>query len=766
MDNISSIRRDLKSSIKQIQEKKTLVLISCISIILLTLLFFKLTFEKKNETIVEKYRDTLKKNPHIKRDLQPLSNCKEIKNDYYDYKLADYYISSSFNSPLIGNQKRDYLSLEFFKEVIDSGARYLEFQINPSSTNDFPEPIVGTGDINNNWGNSMNFLKLDDVLKTIRQSAFNNKMNYPLIIYLDFNSSNKHLLKRTGELINAYLGDYVVNNGKYVKIPFIFEKICLFNRKILFLSSLNNSNFMMTPLETIVLPELGFVRRVYYDDIGKQLSVEKTLSKKSQMEDNDKFNENYKTYEDIIGKVNDNKGTSFYDILVEEEYENPLLHFNKVGLTLIIPHKKEDNFTLNFEPQSYWDNGCQIVAMNFQESLERNFLDKINNPIYKLTNNDPIIIRYLSKFNKNSFILKSDEERFIEISTEIKPTELFNIDKDETREIKINTNFINNYVSEDNDQIKVCMIQSYAHPNYYLDSNSGIIKFINKDDNNNDAKSMNDYLFMFVNSKDENLYNKTAISIIPINNIVNLNVSKRKVLTRNSEDFAYRTVSNNSYSLIKKSSFYPVHSTCSEIGDTVSFKIISDSSSSYLGYNDKILTTYIKNDTNKMKESCCFNIIHIPYNYTSKAITTPKQSIKLFLYIKHQYSGRYFKKSDDSNFCIFKDTVLKDTDINNKFEIIMENYNLKEPFNLKINNTFLKYSITTNKLSVGNTNDGSSFKLTNNDDTYNLKLMNQNGDYNRTLNNINNIPIFNLNNSKENTYVNKSLSCYIKFELV
>ena len=761
-----SIRRDLSYSIKKIQEKRTLILITCIGIILLTLFFFKLTFEEKKTNMVEKYRDTLKKNPYIKRNLQPLSTCKEIQNKEFEYKLADYYISSSFNSPLIGNQKRDYLSLEFFKEVIDSGARYLEFQINPSSTNDFPEPIVGTGEVNNNWGDSMNFLKLDDVLKTIRQSAFNNKMNYPLIIYLDFNSSNKHLLKRTGELINAYLGDYVVNNGRYVKLPFVFEKMCFFNRKILFLSSLNNSNFMKTPLETIVLPELGFVRRIFYDDIGKQLSIEKTLSKKSQREDNNKFNENYKTYKDIIDKVNKstNKGKSFYDILVEEEYENPLLHFNKVGLTIIIPHKKEDNFTLNYEPQSYWDNGCQIVAMNFQESLERNFLDKINNPVYKLTNKDPIIIRYLSKFNKHSFVLKSDEERFFEKSTEVKPLEMFDFEDLNMVKLQIYNNFGREFVSNGN-EIIICMIQSYAHPNYYLDSNSGIIRFVNKDDENNNKKSNNDYLFMFVSSKDEILENKSAISIIPMNNIVDLDVSKRKFLTRNDNDFVYRTVSNNSHSLIKKSSFYPVKSSCNEMGNTVSFRIDSELNPPYLGYDNKILTTYVENDTNKMKESCCFNIINIPkFKENLKIKVNP--SVKLFIYIKHLYTNRYLQGLKN-NICIFKNKTLDD---DNKFQIIMddEKYDLDEPFNLKINNKYLKYSDTKNKLLSDKDNkDGSSvFKLEKSNDTYNLKLMNKNGIYNKTLNNINNLPIFNKHKSEENTYVNNSLSCYIKFELV
>jgi len=755
MDNISSIRRDVKSSIKKIQEKKTLVLVANIGIIAFTLFFFKLTFEEKSETIVEKYRETLNKNPYIKRDLKPLLTCKEITNDAYDYRLADYYISSSFNSPLIGNQKRDYVSLDFFKEVLDSGARYLEFQINPSSINDFPEPIVGTGDINNNWGDSANFLKLDDVLKTIRKSAFNNKMNYPLIIYLDFNSLNKYLIKRVGELINAYLGDNVVKNHTYVTAPFVFERICVFNKKVIFLSSLNKSDFMNTPLETIVMSGLGFVRRVYYDDVDKQSSIETTLSKKIQRQDNDKFNKNYATYNDILKKVSrtENKNKSFYDILVEEKYTNPLLHFNKVGLTIIIPHIKEDIFTANYEPQSYWDSGCQIVSMNFQESLERSFLDKINNPVYKLTSKDPIIIRYLSKFNKHSFILKSDTERFFETHTEDKPQEMFDIEDIKLVKLNINNNFMSNFVTNNNEMI-VCMIQAYAYPDYYLDSNSGIIRFMNKDSVNNKAKSLNDYLFIFVPSKDEILNNKQAITIIPVNDIIDFNVNKLKVLTRNANDFVFRTVSDNSHSLIKKSSFYPVKSSCDETGDTISLRIVADHEPPYLGYDNKILTTYIKNDTNKMKESCCFNIIP----------KQPKIDINLFIYIKHQYAGRYLQGLDN-DMCIFQNKTLDET---NKFQIVMDNYKLNEPFNLKINDKFITYDTENNTLMSDTTdiNNSSLFKIEKLNDTYIFKLSDINGRYNTTLNNINNKPVFNVNGGGKNTYKSISLSCYLKFELV
>ena len=752
MDNIGSVRRNLKSSIKKIQEKKTLVLISCIFIIVLTLLFFKLTYEETNTNVVEKYKDTLKNNPFIQRDLQPLLTCREINNEAYNYKLTDFYISSSFNSPLIGNQKRDYLSLEFFKEIIDSGARYLEFQINASSMNDLPEPVVGTGEHNNNWGDSLNFLKLDDILKTIKKSAFNNKMNYPLIVYLDFNSRNNHLIKRVGELINAYLGEYVVKNYQYTTLPFVFEKMCVFNKKVIFLSSINESNYMNTPLQTIIMPEKGLVRRVYFDDITRETTIENTLSQKNQRLDKEKFNKQYYSYKEVLKKVNKlgNQGKTFYDILKDEKYTNPLLHFNKVGLTIVIPHKKEDHFTVNYEPQSYWNNGCQIVSMNFQESLEKDFLDKINKKNYKLTSNDPIIIRYLSKFNKNSFILKSDDERFFETRIdEEKPMELFNIEENKKTVHKIKTDFSNKIT--DNNNINVFMINSYAYPDYYLDSNSGIIRFINKDEKNN-KKSNNDYLFIFVPSKNKILNDKSAFSIIPINNIIDLDFSKEKVLTKNTKNFIYRTVSNNSHTLIEKSSFYPVKSSCNEESDNIlSFRTVDEYDSPFLGYDNKILKTYIENDTNKMKESCCFNIINIP-----------KKNYKLFLYIKHQYSSRYLQVLYN-NLCVFNNIKLNDKNDKNKFEVIMEK-NLYDNFSLKINNKFLTYNKELKKIIANEDNEENSatFKITNMNDSFKLSLLDkESGNYDTYLNNKDNLAIFNKNNINKNI----SLSCYLKFEL-
>ena len=169
----------------------------------------------------------MNENITIKRNFDSLSSCIEINNSLLDNEkapvLADYFINSSYNSALIGNQSRDYLSIEFLKNVILAGARYLEFQINSSSLSEYPEPVIGTGNLLGNWKYSINSLDFSDVLKVIKQYAFNGNMNYPLIIYFDFNSHNKNLIKKVGELLNNYLGNLIVKNYKYKKIPITLE---------------------------------------------------------------------------------------------------------------------------------------------------------------------------------------------------------------------------------------------------------------------------------------------------------------------------------------------------------------------------------------------------------------------------------------------------------------------------------------------------------------------------------------------------------------
>ena len=150
-----------------LNKNKTLFFILGVTIVILLFFLLEFTFHRRKSKKMKNY-----KLDKINKNYIPLPNCHQMKYTNIKPKLNEYYISSSFNSLLIGNQKRDYLSLEMLKKVLISGARYIEFQINPNNFSDIPLPLVGTGERQGNWSYSLNTFPLEKVLNIIKEYAF------------------------------------------------------------------------------------------------------------------------------------------------------------------------------------------------------------------------------------------------------------------------------------------------------------------------------------------------------------------------------------------------------------------------------------------------------------------------------------------------------------------------------------------------------------------------------------------------------------------
>ena len=136
--------------------------------------------------------------------------CTDIIDPLEQYLLVDYYIASSFNTPLIGNQKNDYLSLQMLSKVIDAGARYIELEICKSDISDGAPPVVAMGDKVGDWIISANSLNVQQVFNMIARKAFNftsGKINYPLIIYLKINTNDTITLNSLASAIQSSLGN-------------------------------------------------------------------------------------------------------------------------------------------------------------------------------------------------------------------------------------------------------------------------------------------------------------------------------------------------------------------------------------------------------------------------------------------------------------------------------------------------------------------------------------------------------------------------------
>ena len=186
-DIVDNVKNKLTNRLSNL---KYLLMIAVPILLLLFYLLYNYNFNSRSANAIS--------NMNYKKQLNntPLQQCyqQDIK---YQFKLCDYYISSSYMTPCVGNQHYDYVSNDMIAEVLQSGARYIQIPICEADVSLRSLPVVGTAEYGNRVITSLNTLDIQSVLKTINGNAFtlNNKTtNYPLIIHLILNTTNKYTL--------------------------------------------------------------------------------------------------------------------------------------------------------------------------------------------------------------------------------------------------------------------------------------------------------------------------------------------------------------------------------------------------------------------------------------------------------------------------------------------------------------------------------------------------------------------------------------------
>jgi hypothetical protein len=412
-----SINQKLKNgystTLKKVKDNKIVFFFGGVVIVVLLFLLMELTFHKRTTKKVNNYNHDVEV-----KQITPLDKCEEIliSEEPYLYKLCDYTIISSYNSLLVGNQKRDYLSLEMFKKVLNTGARYIEFEINPSNLTDLATPMVGTGQLVGNWSLSLNQIPLREVLQVIRTHGFAKGINHPLIIYLKFNSHKNNIINQVGIDFTEILGDKLIEARNY-RIGIISrENMCNLNHKIIVLSSLDEPQLSDTKFEEIAISSYNnLINRIHYSEIANyvpDIRDDKEIGISLSVEGQELEEANFERLIEYNG-INPNRPPrNLLEVLMKERERGriryPLKHFNKFGITIVIPHKPEDTDTLNYNFEEAMAQGCQIMAMNFQEEEDKTMFSSA--PPNKLS-------RYLNFFNNqpakrkpDALIYKPDEE--------------------------------------------------------------------------------------------------------------------------------------------------------------------------------------------------------------------------------------------------------------------------------------------------------------------------------------------------------------------
>lgn len=278
---------------------------------------------------------------------------------YGNTRIGDYNISSSYNAAHSGYQMFDYTSEEIVLLVLQSGARYLEFNVFNSQFGSNAYPVVSMGYKTGEWKMMVTDTPLETIFETIANNAFKvydgkegvNNPEDPIFIGLNLNTnSNLDCLNLTAYLITKYFGDrllpntYSFQNNDHIadiKMSQLIGKVVMFA----------SDGFQGSGLEEIV--------NYSWDNIDN--NPKHTMQR-----------------------------LHYSNITVSGFNKQELIDFNRTGFTIIVPHMEGDFWNTNYNPTLAFELGCQFVAMEFQ------YID--SNMDY-----------YITRFKEKSFVLKDED---------------------------------------------------------------------------------------------------------------------------------------------------------------------------------------------------------------------------------------------------------------------------------------------------------------------------------------------------------------------
>ena len=377
-------------------------------LIILVVILYKYTFAKYNT-------DTLAKiNYSDKLQLKPLPPCSKLPAEL-QYRLCDYYIASSFNTPNLGNQQLDYVSADMIAKALTGGARFIQLPICAYSVDQDTYPVIAQSQRGKQHITSLNTVSTREALFTIRDFAFKyidnranklfntednsvtsySKINYPLIIQLKLHTQNDYVLNILYQDIKDILGKYLVDASSYANYPIHLEKLCMLLNKIIIIST---PGYETSKLIDVIIPTTSLFQTLNSNTLAtKELTPEtadqyfKGLSMIKQRESYQYAN----NLPDIINGLLDAKSgqepalgaTLEKNIIGNQDLTDKLSIFNMVGMTLVEPVDDSVTDSTNYNPIIPFTYGCQFVAMNYQTP-------------------DKYMDLYLKIFQKSSYVLK------------------------------------------------------------------------------------------------------------------------------------------------------------------------------------------------------------------------------------------------------------------------------------------------------------------------------------------------------------------------
>lgn len=319
---------------------------------------------------------------NIKNENIPKQYFNKYFNKNIDLKVCDFYWACSRKSYLPCGQTCDIYSYDAIRACILSGARLINLDI--YSDKDGRMPIVRDKVPMPEFMSGLKtYLDVEKCFRIIKNYAWINSPEYPLILYLNINTNNKYVLLNLAKILNK-----------------VFKGLFL-NKKYSF-SGRTCSSQISFPLGQIPIKEM----------LGKIAII---TNKYPTIGVLDEFiNGNVKNGNKFINEIDYTESMEGYGGLLSKHSNiNEMIENNKFNLTIINSIKSTDNLIThnsecmvnqnfrnpksdlyNADPNDCWKLGCQLVMMNFQ-----------------LGDNNMKL--YINKFSDSGLILKPENLRYI-----------------------------------------------------------------------------------------------------------------------------------------------------------------------------------------------------------------------------------------------------------------------------------------------------------------------------------------------------------------
>tara|TARA_Y100000992_G_scaffold302656_3_gene278040 strand:- start:3714 stop:4907 length:1194 start_codon:yes stop_codon:yes gene_type:complete len=269
----------------------------------------------------------------IKYNKLPLiTNIETDYNNPYKSLFKNFYIKTAYNCCNAGGYKNNWVNICAMKYALKLGARCLDFEIYSIEN----MPVVASS-VNMNFSikETFNYLTLEEVLDVIVNGdgeefsgAFGNLNKDPLILHFRIKSENKKMYENMTILLTKKLLNtgYLINNNDIDRS----------NIQIIPLTLKKNSGLTSNLSEKIVL-----MANVNNTSLLNQSGLNELINICSGVESN------------LISIDNIN---SKNDTLIKNQSKNKII--------FVTPSFKND--TQNYDFTNAYTNGCQLIAMKFQ----------------------------------------------------------------------------------------------------------------------------------------------------------------------------------------------------------------------------------------------------------------------------------------------------------------------------------------------------------------------------------------------------------------